>query len=331
VVVHTLSTGRTEELDETFGFPYQVDVFDGVLVWVEMKGDDLTGLWEVTLYDIDQEEEIFEMDVFLPDVHLDGDTLTYIEATSTGAAIREMDITGGDSKLLYRCESGAHDIDRHGDMLVWSDDRYDTGNSILDENRDIYIYDIENHIEARITTDDEMQGDPAIYGDMIVWVDERNGDEDIYAYDLTSDTDSNGEPDYMDWGIRVGGHDTDDDTVQYDPFCLTIAIASNITFVVVVAALIIVYMRKKKKETAGTPPGYPPASPGATPVQPGAAPMPPGSAMASAGPPSGPGRPPPVGYQQPPSPPSVCTACGAPLQWDHGYQRYWCGMCGKHI
>ena len=40
--------------------------------------------------------------------------------------------------------------------------------------------------EFQITTDVKDQRSPAIYGDIVVWVDERNGNEDIYGYYLST-------------------------------------------------------------------------------------------------------------------------------------------------
>jgi beta propeller repeat protein len=40
--------------------------------------------------------------------------------------------------------------------------------------------------EERITTDASAQHYPAIYGDIVVWYDERNGNYDIYGYNLNT-------------------------------------------------------------------------------------------------------------------------------------------------
>jgi len=42
--------------------------------------------------------------------------------------------------------------------------------------------------EIQITTDSSNQFSPAIYGDKIVWYDNRNGNDDIYMYDLKTNT-----------------------------------------------------------------------------------------------------------------------------------------------
>jgi beta propeller repeat protein len=64
-----------------------------------------------------------------------------------------------------------------------------------DENHDIYMYNLSTSTETRITTNSSNQGDPAIYGDRIVWTDKRNvvtleDMSDIYMYDLSTSTET---------------------------------------------------------------------------------------------------------------------------------------------
>jgi len=109
------------------------------------------------------------------------------------------------------------DID--GDKIVWQDHK--NGDEGL-FNTDIYLYDLSvdtdgdgtpNYMdddrpypdpaERQITTNTYGQGKPKIYGDKIVWEDNRPpysryGWTHIYMYDLSVDTDGDGTPNYLD-------------------------------------------------------------------------------------------------------------------------------------
>ena len=47
-------------------------------------------------------------------------------------------------------------------------------------NHDIIMYDLSTSTGTQITTNGSSQSEPAIYGDRIVWRDDRNGNSDIY-------------------------------------------------------------------------------------------------------------------------------------------------------
>lgn len=79
----------------------------------------------------------------------------------------------------------------YGDRIVWVDARnkqVDSLNNDIDENYDIYMYDIYTPEEIQITTDKSLQSYPALYNDRIVWVDNRSGDWNIYIKDLSTST-----------------------------------------------------------------------------------------------------------------------------------------------
>ena len=48
------------------------------------------------------------------------------------------------------------------------------------------MYDLSTSKETRITTNESDQIYPAIYGDRIVWQDDRNGHMDVYMYDIST-------------------------------------------------------------------------------------------------------------------------------------------------
>ncbi|KYK35373.1 MAG: hypothetical protein HXS48_27620 [Theionarchaea archaeon] len=50
----------------------------------------------------------------------------------------------------------------------------------------LFLFSVEGSGEFQITTDSCNQSNPAIYGDIVVWEDERNGNKDIYGYNLST-------------------------------------------------------------------------------------------------------------------------------------------------
>ncbi|UCE72852.1 MAG: hypothetical protein JSV56_07390, partial [Methanomassiliicoccales archaeon] len=105
----------------------------------------------------------------------------------------------------------------YGDIVVWNEETRESGVS----NWEIFVYDLSmdsdgddvpNYLEnettggrhvpdpakIRITNNASKQLEPDIYGDIIVWEDERHGNFDIYMYDLAEDSDDDGLPNYID-------------------------------------------------------------------------------------------------------------------------------------
>jgi beta propeller repeat protein len=71
-----------------------------------------------------------------------------------------------------------------GDTIVWYDDRNNVGVS-----RDLYVYDISEQQETRLTTSGDVD-DPDVYGDIIVWTENRDGDYDVFMYDRSTGTET---------------------------------------------------------------------------------------------------------------------------------------------
>lgn len=72
-----------------------------------------------------------------------------------------------------------------GDKLVWEDIRNGTD---AGGNSDIYLRNLSDGTERRITTNEADQLAPAISGDRIVWTDTRYGGYTIFMYDLALST-----------------------------------------------------------------------------------------------------------------------------------------------
>lgn len=147
------------------------------VVWTESTQDGGSSNWEIFLYDLSMDSDSNDTPNFLEDPRPDPDLakirITYNTSDQLNPAI-------------------------YGDIIVWEDYRHG--------NWDIYIYDlaedtdndnVPNYLESprldpdpaeiRITEDPADQEDAAIYGSKIVWVDKRNGNKDIFIYDMISD------------------------------------------------------------------------------------------------------------------------------------------------
>ena len=76
----------------------------------------------------------------------------------------------------------------YGERIVWQDGRNGGNEEYWNPtgNWDIYMYDVSTSTETQITTSESCQINPAIYGDKIVWQDDRDGKSDIYMYDLST-------------------------------------------------------------------------------------------------------------------------------------------------
>ncbi|MCC4770064.1 hypothetical protein FXV91_07580 [Methanosarcina sp. DH2] len=77
----------------------------------------------------------------------------------------------------------------YGDRIVWQDSRNGKGigqSGYPTGSWDIYMHDLSTHNEIQITNDSSDKGSPAIYEDRIVWDEWRNGNPEVYTYNITT-------------------------------------------------------------------------------------------------------------------------------------------------
>jgi beta propeller repeat protein len=120
-----------------------------------------------------------------------------------------------------------------GNLVVWEDYRNDPERAVLSaasQNSDIFIADLTDPLGSNNTvpnyalcTASGSQLNPRISGHWVVWEDWRSGTPNIYAYDLSLDSDGNGTPNWKEEaGVRPNPDPaeiqlTDDNWAHYYP------------------------------------------------------------------------------------------------------------------
>ena len=117
----------------------------------------------------------------------------------------------------------------NGDRAVWSqwipDGSYPGG-----YNEQIYLHDFRDSTTTRITSDASNHWYPKVYGDRIVWEDDRNGADsnwDIYLYNVTTGTEeqvttlTSAEWNPVIWGNRIAYEDYRDGNPQIFLYTIT--------------------------------------------------------------------------------------------------------------
>jgi len=322
-VSYQISTGETElemlaldpSLSNEFGF------VNGRIIWVDFLGGETGFLTsKVIVYNIFTNQVEVEMDIGGWSACLTDDFLTYSEQSlSSRPSIMEMNLLTREKRKVVSLDDVPQDLDRYGDLIVWCDDR----NSILEdgytveENVEIFMYDVQRGIETQITSSGGEKEDARIHGNYIVWVTGGMGEEDIYGYDLSTDSNNNGVADYIDKGRKVGpdgsGGDDDDDS---DTNTFLIAGAGVGILVIIVVVMVFRSRNQQEEEEVygedGADQGdqygsqqYPAAGPGYQGIQ----------------------------YQgvSPAGQAGTCPTCNQQVRYIQEYQRYYCDHCQNYL
>jgi beta propeller repeat protein len=114
-----------------------------------------------------------------------GDRIVYVRLPASGNwQFISYDIPTGIEAVFDSADrnNGLGHFSMSGNRVAWHDRR--------NNNWDVYLYDFSTHAETRLTSDPADQGDPSIFGDLVVWWDKRQGNfwGDVYLYDLAGRT-----------------------------------------------------------------------------------------------------------------------------------------------
>ena len=141
--------------------------------------DNRRGNWDIRAYDIDERREYWVSDSSEEERNpsIDGDLVAF----ERDGLIWYRDLAT--SRLARVPGVGGYEPSVSGDRIAFR------SGGTRSEPRDasIYVFDRRDGSLAQVSsTLDARRGNPRIRGDVVVWWDRRNGDRDVYAYDLVS-------------------------------------------------------------------------------------------------------------------------------------------------
>lgn len=165
-------------------------IYGNIIVWE----DNRHGNFDIFMYDLSEDTDSDDIPNYLDNDDDDDSILDVNDEDPDLAEIRVTDHPAHQEKPAI-----------YGNNIVWVDSRYG--------NKDIFMYDIVSKKESLIAGFSEIptphpidpekyiwpqQDYPKIYGDLIVYEDNRDGNNEIYMYNLSLDSDFNGIPNYLD-------------------------------------------------------------------------------------------------------------------------------------
>src|SRR5205814_228830 len=175
---------RIEAVDLTDGHPFQVAdsrtgsqehpaISDSLIVWQ----DNRSGNWDIYARDLSNGNEIVVEAQSDAQLHpaASGKVVVWEDYRQHGTAadIYVRDIEGQRTVRLTN-DQDAVDPAIAGHWVVWA--------GVV--HQAIFAYSLEDGKTKRVTTSSGAKRQPTISNSLVVWTDERNGDPDIYGYDL---------------------------------------------------------------------------------------------------------------------------------------------------
>ncbi|MCC4770065.1 PKD domain-containing protein [Methanosarcina sp. DH2] len=182
-----------------------VDIYDNKIVW----GPDMDGS-NISVYDLStSRQENVSSALQLYNIAFSGNRIVGTNNREGREGIVNMyDLSTATETKITSDFSAYGGPDISGNRIVWPDHRNSDYPPDSGSELDLYMYDLSTSTETQITTSKSVAwSTPSIYGDRVVWCDERNGNMDIYMFTLASD-----EVPPLDDNDTDEGNETDDDT-----------------------------------------------------------------------------------------------------------------------
>jgi beta propeller repeat protein len=179
IYMYDISTKKETRITNS-GSAYNPDIYGNKVVWGDYSS--------IYVYDLSTKKETMisqDGSSFGSDPKIYGNKIVWVYSDIDNLVIYVYDLSTK-KEIEVPHSTGAYDLDIYGNRIVYCGVgvTWDKNNYIY--SNDIYMYDLSTKKETPITTNKSEQHMPAIYGNTIVWQDPRNGDWEIYAYDLVT-------------------------------------------------------------------------------------------------------------------------------------------------
>ena len=157
------------------------DIFNNIIVWQDVRNGNI----DVYAYNLETQEEIpiavkgwNQQEPIIGNSYIAWKDTTYISSEWK----TDIEFYCLENKTSWRLKKIGYQRpgDFYEDSFVYQDN--------APGNLDIFLRYMSNGTTVQITDEPSDQYDPAIWGDVIVWTDERNGNQDIYGYNLSNKT-----------------------------------------------------------------------------------------------------------------------------------------------
>ncbi|WP_164888552.1 hypothetical protein [Methanosarcina sp. MSH10X1] len=199
IYAYNLSTGQETKITSNTSLKYSPVIYGDKIAWE----DNRNGNWDIYLYNLSTSKEtritLNESDQYAPALY--EDRLVWLDGRNGGGSL-DVDHwpEGNWDVFMYNLstskgtrittnESWKTFPAIYGDKILWVDGRNGEplhSHQIVDG--DLFMYDLSTSEETRLVSNVSSDTKPDIYGDRIVWGDDRNQNSDIYMYDLVNST-----------------------------------------------------------------------------------------------------------------------------------------------
>lgn len=179
IYLHNVSSGTTRQLYPTNSTQQKPAIYQDLVVWQ----DDAQGNYDIIAYNLTSDTliEITSHPASQTNPSLFSSFIVWQDNRNGNDDIYGFD--GETEQVISSNEAPQRFPHIYDNLVVWQDLR---NKQDLDNNWDVYLYDLATQTVYPLTNNDQVQGAPAVGPERVVWMDSRNGygNYDLYEASL---------------------------------------------------------------------------------------------------------------------------------------------------